>query len=68
MYSENQFVFAPFGSIQAAKMTRVAKFWKQLGTMKIKLWSITCANVQFRLQGQVVKLENRYLTLSWKEI
>jgi hypothetical protein len=64
----NQFLFAPFGSIEAAQMTRVANFWKPLDTLKIKMCLMACANVQFRVQGQVVELESRYVTLSIKRV
>jgi len=66
MYSETSLCFAPFGSIQVAQMTRVANFSKPLDTMKIKLCPLTCANVQFRLQGQVAELESRCVTLPMK--
>jgi len=32
--------------------------------MKIELRTITCANVQFRVQRQLVDLESRHVTLS----
>jgi hypothetical protein len=47
-------------------MTRVANFWKALDTVKIKICLITGANVQFIVQGQVVELESRCITLSIK--
>lgn len=34
-------MFAPFGSIQAAQITRLSNFWKPLDTMKIKLCKCT---------------------------
>jgi hypothetical protein len=59
-------VFAPFGSIEAAQMTRAANFWKPLDTVKIKMCLMACANVQFRVQGHLVEFESRYVTLSIK--
>jgi hypothetical protein len=47
-------------------MIRVANFWKPLDTMKIKPCPLTCANVQLRLQRQVVELESRCVTLPMK--
>jgi hypothetical protein len=38
--------------------------WKIFDGMKIELCNIICANVQFRVQRQVVDLENRYMNLS----
>jgi hypothetical protein len=49
---------------KAAELIQVANLWKPLNTKKIELYGITCANVQFRVQKQVVRLESRYITLS----
>jgi hypothetical protein len=32
--------------------------------MKSEIYTIKCANVQFRARRQVVELENRYITLA----
>ena len=47
-----------FGSIQS----QVANLRMPRGTMIIELCRITWANVQFRVQRQVVELESRYST------
>ena len=41
--------------------------WKPLDTMRIKMCLITLANVQVRIQRQVVRLESMYITLSIKK-
>jgi len=40
----------------------VVNLLNPLDTIKIELWSVSCADVQFRVQRQVVELEHRYST------
>jgi hypothetical protein len=47
-----------------AQLIGVAKIWKTLDVMKIKLWAVTLSDVQFRDLGQVAQLESGYLTRS----
>jgi len=37
----------------ATILIQVTNLWKPLGTMEIKMCTINCANVQFRVQKQV---------------
>jgi hypothetical protein len=37
-----------------------------LDSMKIELCTVSCANVQFRVQRQVVELDSWYITMSMK--
>lgn len=62
----NRSMFATFGAIQSRPACTGANLWKPLDTMKIELWTITCATVQFRVLRQVVELESNYLTQSTK--
>lgn len=45
------------------RLIQVANLWTALDTMKIKLYSITCVNVQFREKRKVVVLDSRYIKL-----
>lgn len=49
---------------KATQLTHMANLWKPLDTMETELCTITCANVQFTMQRQVVKFNSRYRTLS----
>jgi len=44
------------------QLIQVVNLLKPLDTIKIELWAVTCADVQFRVQRQVVELEHRYST------
>jgi hypothetical protein len=44
------------------QLIQVVNLLKPLDTIKIELWTITCADVQFRMQRPVVELEHRYST------
>ena len=57
-------MLATSGSSKTAQLIQVANLRKPLDAMKSEICPLTCANVLFTVQRQVVEMESRYVTLS----
>lgn len=54
-------LLAPF---KAAQVIQIAILWKTVTIMKTEMCTITCANVQFKVQRQVVEAVSRHCMYS----
>jgi hypothetical protein len=54
----------PLVPLKAAQLTQVVNLWNLPDTTKSELCASTCANVQFRVQRQLVDLVSKCITLS----
>jgi len=58
----NSFVITrspPLVTFIDVQLIQVVNLLKPLDAIKIELWAITCADVQFRVQKHVVELEHK---------
>ena len=60
--SETCLCWPPSVPVKAAPIMQVGNLWEPLDTMKIKVCTITCGKLQFRVQRQLVEFESRYIT------
>jgi hypothetical protein len=62
-HSESRLCWPHLIPFKPPNLIQVANLWTTLDSIKIQLRTITCANVQFRVQRHVVKLDSWYINL-----